>query len=290
MKTDTFVHFLNTHKDKIFFLTAAPGNSGDILLQKGLVLYLETHNFSVTTNPELADIILMHGGGSIDDVWGTGLEHLTKLLDTYHDKVIVVAPSTVHFAETDFSSLLQKYIQEIHLFAREQFSYSYMHSAKFNQNIFTYLSHDTAFLLEGTGYVQRLRAGCADSYVLDAMRTDRESAIVSVDLDRIPQNFIEWGKFRLIKYQLKKYLARVAPRATNSKSVVLEDISYLPYDEFIFKVQNASEVHTDRLHVGILAALLYKPVYLYDTKHHKVSAVYKQSLHRYTNVIPMFAV
>ena len=42
---DSFINFLKKHKKESYFLTAAPGNSGDVLIRKGLEFYLEKNKF-----------------------------------------------------------------------------------------------------------------------------------------------------------------------------------------------------------------------------------------------------
>lgn len=288
MKSDAFTELLQNNKNKTFFLLAAPGNSGDLLLQKGLETYLHDNDFLLTKDIEMAEVILTHGGSNINDIWKAGISLFLENLKKYPNKIFVVAPHTFTFFETNFGALLEEFTQDIHLFAREKYSFACLESLSFNKNVSIYLSHDTAFLLQGTEYLQRLQAGRTDSYELHAMRTDRESAIVSLDLDRVPQNFLERVKLAIIKYQLRKYITQKLPQSDTTKSVVMQDVSYLLYDDFVHKVQHASVVHTDRLHVGILGALLGKQVFLHATKYNKVKGVYNQSLQAYTNVTPLF--
>ncbi len=288
MLPDSFVTFLQSVSDSKIFLCASAGNSGDLLLQKGLVTYLENKKHILVADAESADIIMIHGGANINDIWKEGIGLLKSMLQTYPDTKIVVAPHTFEFWETNFESILADATAQIHLFARERSSYDCLQSLNIPANISLYLSNDTAFLLEGTKYLDDLIASSTKSYVLYAMRTDRESAILPLDLDRVPQNFFEKGKLILINWKLNRFIKHTNNGNTASNKSILEDISYLPYAEFVEKVQHASEIHTDRLHVGILAALLKKKVYLYPTKYAKVRGVYNQSLKQYTTVEPQF--
>ena len=63
---DSFTEFLTEHKIESYFLVGAPGNSGDILIRKGLELYLKENGYRVTGEISSADNILIHGGGNID--------------------------------------------------------------------------------------------------------------------------------------------------------------------------------------------------------------------------------
>lgn len=67
------------------------------------------------------------------------------------------------------------------------------------------------------------------------------------------------------------------------------DLSYngyakKPLDNFLNKINEFEVVNTDRLHVGIVAALLGKTVNLYSNSYFKNHAVYEYSLIRFSNV------
>jgi len=269
MTHDPFLQVLNSFKGHRLYLSAAAGNSGDVLLQKGLLTYLHNNNFLLTDQIEDSEVVLTHGGSNINDIWKAGVTLFVENVKKYPDKKFVVAPHTFTFDETDFGALLQECTQDIYLFAREKYSYACLQAIDFNENISIDLSHDTAFLLQGTEYLEKLLSGCTDSYVLHAMRTDRESAIVSLNLNRVPQNLYEKMQLAIIQFQLRRYMARSVQQPPNRHQVILQDVSYLLYDDFVHKVQHASQVHTDRLHVGILGALLGKQVFLYPTKYSK---------------------
>ena len=58
----------------------------------------------------------------------------------------------------------------------------------------------------------------------------------------------------------------------------------LSFHSFVECVSRADEVHTDRLHCMILAALLGKKVFAYPTLYSKLEGVYKQSIQRWATV------
>ncbi|MCI0619567.1 polysaccharide pyruvyl transferase family protein [Candidatus Wolfebacteria bacterium] len=67
------------------------------------------------------------------------------------------------------------------------------------------------------------------------------------------------------------------------------DISYngyaqKPLDEFLVMIRKYKEVHTDRLHVAIGAALLGKQVRLFPNSYYKNKAVFDYSLSKFPNV------
>jgi exopolysaccharide biosynthesis predicted pyruvyltransferase EpsI len=73
-----------------------------------------------------------------------------------------------------------------------------------------------------------------------------------------------------------------------ARPVVQEDISIATrhsFEEFVERIVEADAVITTRLHPGILATLLGKPVYLQGTTHpyDKLRSVYQLSLRKYPN-------
>jgi exopolysaccharide biosynthesis predicted pyruvyltransferase EpsI len=75
----------------------------------------------------------------------------------------------------------------------------------------------------------------------------------------------------------------------SSRPSTNEDISYngwakKPLDDFLREIQNHEVIHTDRLHVGIAAAMLKKAVKIYPNSYYKNKAVYDYSLSQYSHV------
>jgi exopolysaccharide biosynthesis predicted pyruvyltransferase EpsI len=66
--------------------------------------------------------------------------------------------------------------------------------------------------------------------------------------------------------------------------VVVRDAARDTVDVFVETVRDAAEVHTDRLHVMLLAVMLGKPVIAYQTLYGKLEAVYEHSLKGMTGV------
>lgn len=68
---------------------------------------------------------------------------------------------------------------------------------------------------------------------------------------------------------------------------LVRDISrrdYSTFDDFCEAVAAASVVLTTRLHVGIFAALLGKPTYIFGGPYHKIRAIYEHSMAGFSNV------
>jgi exopolysaccharide biosynthesis predicted pyruvyltransferase EpsI len=62
------------------------------------------------------------------------------------------------------------------------------------------------------------------------------------------------------------------------------DVSSYPLPYFLETVRSAEEVHTDRLHVMLLAAMLGKRTFAYPTTFRKLEAVYEHSMQDWTHV------
>lgn len=288
MMENHFLNFLETCRGESLFLTSVRGNSGDVLLQKGLELYLKKQGFTLVDQAKNASIILVHGGGNIDDVWRAGTNLLKDILQKYPNKKIVIAPSTCHFSHTDFSAILHNSKQEVHIFLREENSFLRLQNMKLREGVHLYIADDTAFLLEGTGYLEELKRKSNSDYTLFAFRTDRESAILP--LESLPHKKSVWYIFKRVylRWALRKFLKRELWSAYSHKKIRIVDASFADFDAFVSHIVHAGEIYTDRLHVGILGAMLGKKVYLYKTKYDKIQGVYEQTLRFYPNVIKMF--
>lgn len=288
MKENNFLNFLELCREESFFLVAVPGNSGDVLLQKGLEMYLKEQGFTLTDHSLSADTILIHGGGNIDDVWYAGIQLTKDVLQGYPDKKIIIAPSTCHFSHTDFSAIVNSGTQEMHIFLREENSYLRLQNMRLRTNVHVYVADDTAFLLEGTEYLTQLKRGSSNDYTLFAFRTDRESAILRFESQ--PHVKSLWQTLVRVYHRwfLRKFLKRELGSEYHHTKKRIVDASFTDFDTFVSYVAHAGDIYTDRLHVGILGAMLGKKVYLYKTRYDKIQGVYEQTLRFYPNVIRMF--
>lgn len=288
MVSNQFLELLDQYKNEPIYLIGLPGNSGDELLQKGLEFYLRDHNFWLVSDAETAAVILIQGGGNIDDVWNVGISLLKKFIQNHPNKEIIVAPSTYHFLHFDFAKLLKTATQTIYLFAREKRSLNRLLSLDLPNNIHLDAADDTAFLLVGTAYLQQLKRQCYEGHVLFAWRTDRESNIVFLESRLGSNNPWQWLVKIYQQWIFKRFLDKEAPAFCNQLNKKTADVSLAGYESFITEISGASVIYTDRLHVGILGAMLGKTVHLYKTRYDKVEGVYEQTLCRYPNVISHF--
>ena len=207
-------------------------------------------------------VILIHGGGNINDLWH-GIRLLRNVIQHNRNSIVIVGPQTYWFQETCFPELFQVAKREIYLFCREKYSYNLLNSMDLPENIHVHLCHDTTFYLSKEDFHPR-----ESIYDLICLRTDKESAIF-----RKKGN--SKGLQRIGMKGLKKPLERV----------LVWDISLIAnFRDFLHLVEGSRKVYTDRLHVAILAALLGKDTTLYPNSYYKNKGVYEYSLFDYPNV------
>jgi len=208
-----------------------------------------------------ADVILIHGGANINDLYGHGIRLLKNVTQHNPNSVIIVGPQTYWFKSTCFPKLFLTAKQTIHLFCREKYSYNLLKSMKLPENVHVSLSCDTIFYLSKKDF--NARQGIYD---LICFRTDHESAV-----------------FQKARELLRKIGTTDLRRS--EKRVFMGDISNMPnFRDFVDLVEGSRSVYTDRLHVAILAAILDKDTTLYANSYYKNKGVYEYSLSNYSNV------
>lgn len=199
------------------------------------------------------DTVYIHGGGNFNELWGDGVGCF-EVATRFFEGDIVVGPQSCQFERTDPRSLFVDVSNEVHLFCRERYSYELMDEAVSDlPHVTAHLSPDTALYYEREDLV---RGSGTEEYTLLAFRGDRESA-GSRDVD-----------------------------CGGDTATVEEDISVTrdSLSAFVEAVARAERVHTDRLHVGVLATILGKPTTLYANAYHKNRGVYEYSLSGYEHV------
>jgi exopolysaccharide biosynthesis predicted pyruvyltransferase EpsI len=66
--------------------------------------------------------------------------------------------------------------------------------------------------------------------------------------------------------------------------MLARDVSRQRFEVFAETIRAARVVHTDRLHILLLAAMLGKKVFAYTTSHAKLEGVYRHSLAAWADV------
>ena len=275
--------FLFENKDAFLTVIQPGGNNGDELIYKGLnkklkdlkigyeeIKYRESKlsqrisfinkkfgtNLREVSISKKTDLILIHGGGNMNDHWGNGTSLLRNLILNY-DVPIAVAPQTFYFTETNISEILKKAKQEIHLFCREETSYSSLERMQLPDNIKIYLSDDTAFYLSKEDFTYLNGGDDKKEYALLCFRGDKESK-TSLDVNEaFKEIFMDWDM-----------------EIINEGDISVNQ----SFEDFVKIIAGAKIVVADRLHVGVLSSILEKPAILLPNSYFKNKAVYEYSL------------
>lgn len=274
------------------FLFNAAGNPGDKLIRMGLNHFLRNINANLTSDPEDSDLLVMHGGGSIDDVWHEGIRLIQKYCSDYPKKPLIIAPSSCHFFNTDFESVLNSCTQHVHFFCREKHSFKFLKSLNTRSNITVGLADDTALLLESSDFITELKAKARQAHYLFALRTDFESPHSSLSIGTINNLRKVFDRFRITdslislwhKRHINGFVRENFEHLYNAKNTLVRDLALSDFEEYIKLVLDSHKIYTDRLHVAILGALLGKQVNLYPTKFKKNQGVYEYSLKKYPHI------
>jgi exopolysaccharide biosynthesis predicted pyruvyltransferase EpsI len=211
-------------------------------------------NLSLSEN----NVILVQGGGDMNDIYSYSAICLLKtILNHLPYATLIIAPQSYYFKNIDFSSIFRRAQGKVHLFCRERYSYAFLHTLRFKSNVRIHLSKDGAFYL-----LERIVSNpTLSDYDLVAFREDNESII--------------GGNIRnMLKEALR---TKVLQADISEKAKDLQD--------FISIIARARTVFTDRLHVGIVAALMKKIVFLFPTGYWKTKGVYEYSLKSFRNVV-----
>ena len=264
---------LSEYSDGHLLIIEPGGNHGDTMIYEGLEkalnrlgvphtvmrcrsrpgaayghLQLAYHAFSPMSP---VDAVYIHGGGNFNDMWGVGI-HFFKVVTRLFDCPIIVGPQTVHFDETDPEDIFGEIENDVMFFCREKYSRDVLDPVfKSHENLSLGLSPDTALYLDSADFDYWLGGG---EYTLLSFRGDKESA----------------GS------EVRSQLNIDGPVRESDISVEADSLN-----EFMEAVAKASYVYTDRLHVGIAAAVLGRPVTLYDNSYYKNRGVYEYSLSEY---------
>ena len=284
---DELESFLRSLKNEEFVYVPNPGNAGDSLIAYATYLFFERLSLRYEVgdhrNVYPGRIVVYGGGGNFVDPYKNANEFVLSNLPAC--RLLVILPHSVR----GYRDTLAKMDSKCVVFCRERTSFEFvkLHTSKTE----VLLSHDLALSVDS-----------------DLLRT--EAAQCS---DRVSGNLKY--RFRALKSGLKtltyEFRNRRSPSALNAfrkdyerTNVVIQganlDVSYVcARPEIVLKpdaarrttarltrlIDRFKTVRTNRLHVGILSALLGKKVELYDNSYGKVRAVYEHSLRsRFDNI------
>ncbi|HEY8518624.1 MAG TPA: polysaccharide pyruvyl transferase family protein [Gammaproteobacteria bacterium] len=284
-EADPYLRFLLEHRHWTFYLKAYPGNSGDQLIMLGTEALLDRLGVRRTVNPAEADAILIPGGnpGHWPDC---GAALWRQVWRRFPDKRFVVGPAGFTGGHEWRDALGREGGQRVvALFARDPASFAALQAAELPASVTIGLSHDPALQLRATEWLESHRQAATAEHVLLAFRDDHETeAARSRAVERLPYRCRAWLERARGRRSRQRKIAAARRALTADRPLLVADVSKQNLHLFLETVRQAAEVHTDRLHVMLLSAMLGKPVFAYPTSHGKLEAVYRHSLAGWAHV------
>jgi exopolysaccharide biosynthesis predicted pyruvyltransferase EpsI len=278
---DPFIQFLKTRQGRRIYLKPYWGNAGDGLIWMGNEVILQELGMNQVLDPRQADIILWPGGNPT--MYQGNLDGWQECWRAFPSAEFVVGPATFHGTEFDWRILLKGSKARLAgLFARDPESYRNLQELGLPSQTAIGLAHCPAFSLKGTAWIEGHRKAATAEYVLASFRGDRESAFkrpVDRKIYEIwPLTSFHFRAQRRRRAQYFRERLETVKRISGSNNVFESDVAMMSFHFFVETVRRASEVHTDRLHCMILAALLGKKVFAYPTAYAKLESVYQHSV------------
>lgn len=272
---------LSVFSNGIIYYYPNNGNAGDALLNMGFYALAKKYNvhFVEINKNEInkvrdVDVLLIAGGGALVPEWGSTTELVANLNKNIK---LIIFPQSIR----DIDNVISNLPKDTVIFCREKYSYEYCLEKSNAKSIF--LENDIAFycdlheILESkVGMPIFSKKNIARHVILIghkvgsyfkhnsifAMRVDKEKS----DNLNVPRNLINdfsiVASFGSGNYKQSLYSAR----------------------KFLNLINLYDEIHTDRLHVSIGAALLGKKVKVYNNGYYKCKGVYEQSMKEMENV------
>lgn len=286
---DPYVNFLISRKEKVLYLKPYAGNAGDSLIRRGMQTMLSELSIQESVDPRKADVLVMPGGNAA--MWPSVHVPLWReLWRRFPDKEFVIGPSGFRGGYFDWADLIRhEGLPVTGVFTRDPISYETLKSADLPSRITIGLSHDPALRLHQSEWLRVHREAVTAEYTLISFRDDQEGNIRYTNLlgalrkylpariynrvSRIESSLVKGRKIKVASQNADKHLP-----------FLIREASKQSLEMFLETVRCAKEVHTDRLHVLLLAAMLGKKVFAYQAIYDKLENVYNHSLKDWADV------
>lgn len=237
------------------------GNLGDMLIAKATLDFFDANNLKYHMFDGTASDTIVYGGGG---QWTADYEHhWQKWLGVFQNaRRVIILPSSFNECRRLIDILDGRFV----VFCREPKSYKYMKSAKTKAKII--LDHDMALRMTRRALAGRVAVSCwDDAAAINAVR----NAI------QFPRSVVKFNRTDCESaghWDTDLDLSAVRYGDATSSRAHIDFCAKLMF----MAVDCADAVITDRLHVGIAAALMGKEVFLLDNTYGKLSGVYNHSL------------
>ncbi|NLH44240.1 MAG: polysaccharide pyruvyl transferase family protein [Planctomycetes bacterium] len=287
-QADSYVRFLLSRKNRIFYLKPWNGNSGDMLIWLGTERLLKDLGIARTMDPRTADVILIPGGNQT--MWQANIDVWKETWTRWPDKEFIVGPTTVQLGFTTWRQDIEATTANVSgIFARDPDSYRTLLRCRLSDRIETGLSHDPALHLWDSDLIRAHRRAATEEFVLAAFRFDHEGAMnwmarASRWDKLLPPVVTRRIRGRGARNHHQERINMVTRYTRRTEPLRICDASQEIFECFLENIRSASEVHTDRLHCMLLAAMLDKPTFAYPTAYGKLEAVYEHSVKGKANV------
>ena len=299
-----FGRCLREHAHLPVFFEPLSGNHGDTLIRLGTEHLLDKLGFERVEKAEDAGLIVVNGGGAMNDIWRFGIDTFGHWRAACPDTPIVIGPSSFRFKGIDFAEVCRRGSGPLAIFAREEKSLDILCESGAGDVADLMLSRDIAFELRDSDFVAGLRERVANTppkHTLIGMRRDSES-----NAGGALGGLMVQGKFWWLPGPIRKPLARLRDRIAARRSLgeaggdgevltpmnaaklgtewvpaakglqrVYEDASIVEtFDGFVDLIVDAGLVVTDRLHVSVLSYLIGRPAVMLPGNNHKLAGVF----------------
>jgi len=265
------VDFLRQFRNRRVLYFPNPGNAGDSLIAAATILLFRRLNIMFEPidigNDVRGEVVLIGGGGNLVPAYGSVATAFRNYLG--RARQIVLLPHTVRGHE----DLLQQMDSSCTLICRDPGSY--MHVLDHAPAAAAHLDHDMAFYLTPQELLEDSKADAYQAFFVERLERAR----------------IKWPLRGTVRYFRRDGEATGQHRHTDMDPSAVFDTGARPGTimpsawAFLEAIRTVNAIETDRLHVGIAAAVLGVPCTLHDNAYGKNIAVYRHSIrNRYHNV------
>lgn len=279
-----------------------PGNAGDSVMSAATFQAFDALGIRYET-PHLGRFdpsrkVILYGGGG--NLYERG-RHSHRVLHRLHRDArhLTILPHTIK----DVDDLLDAFGANVTVICRERPSYDYV--AGRGGRYRTLLMHDLAFSLDvptlmrdGAGYspLGTLAHAAVQKVVRRTGYPAPEDLLRAIRPPRLPRAIAEHrggGTINVFRLDGEATGIAIPPDNADLSTIFMYGVAPKPVAchatrSLLATLDRFDEVRTNRLHVGISAALLGKRVLLHANNYYKIRAIYEFSLRdRYPNVVWM---
>lgn len=289
---------LSEELNQSFFYIPNKGNAGDSVIESATFSMFDKLNLSyqITTvnDPRLENSIVVLGGGGAIVSENAFYTQVLRECAAKASKVVIL-PHTVK----DIDATIKEFATKLVFLCREEVSYNYVQS----KQVRVYLVDDIAFSLDlslflaplGIGYFIKLLLNYAQQLISLKKNKSRLKMIAKAFNHRRIINRVIATRERssvLMAFRIDDEKTDIAIPEGNFDISALYQLelgnplmSQCATHMMLKTLSAFDEVHTNRLHVAIVATLLGKKVKFFNNSYFKCKAVYQQSIeNKFSNV------